>query len=54
LNLAVDNQAPDVLAMPNKAQPGDRVKLEMANQKKENDGALLEAAAQQQDGNFQV
>lgn len=49
LCLVADNQALDVLPIPGKAQAGDRVKIEEANQKKENDRALLEAA-QQQDG----
>lgn len=49
LAAAVDDH-PDVLAMPQKAQPGDRVKIEEANQKKQvDDGALLQAA-QEQDG----
>jgi hypothetical protein len=42
------------LAIPGKAQPGDRVKIEEANQKKEADGALLRAAAQQQDGIIKI
>ncbi|KAI6178582.1 hypothetical protein M3Y98_00516300 [Aphelenchoides besseyi] len=35
------------LPLPDKAQPGDRVKIEEENQKKENDGTLLKAAEQQ-------
>jgi hypothetical protein len=43
--VAIDDH--EVIAVPDKA--GDRVKMEEQNQNKPNDGALLQAA-QQQDG----